>query len=78
MTATIVRKFDHWSYPRNGNLHNPTPYFRWFAYVDGVRVNGGDSTLAKAKAFLAEYYGHTTPTVVRDELPANPYSQSLR
>lgn len=77
-TATITREFDRWAYPKNGNLDNPTPYFRWIVRIDGQNVNGSDVTLAAAKSFLAEYFGITNPTIIRNPLPANPYSQKVR
>lgn len=75
-TATITREFERWAYPKNGNLSNPTPYFKWIARIDGENVNGSDRTLASAKAFLAEYFGITNPAVVRAPLPRNPYTRS--
>lgn len=77
-SARIVRKFARWAYPKNGNTGNPTPYFWWSAEIDGKNVNGSDRTLAGAKAFLAEYFGISDPTVVREPLPANPYDYPRR
>lgn len=76
-TATITREFDRWSYPRNGNLNNPTPTWRWVPRIAGEIVSGGDRTLAEAKAFLADYFGATNVTVIRNPLPANPYSRKF-
>jgi hypothetical protein len=75
MTATVVRKFDRWSYPRNGNLSNPTPYFRWVPCIDGSPVSGGGPSMQREVEFLAEYFDIDSINVVREPLPANPYSQ---
>lgn len=77
-TFQIIRKFDRWAYPKNGNLHNPTPYFRWESYVDGECVCSHDPSLARARALLRDYFGAETVTVTREPLPANPYSQASR
>lgn len=74
-TATITRKFDRWAFPKNGNTFNPTPYFRWIVEINGKNVNGSDTSLTSAKAFLAEYFGITNPTIVREPLPRKPYDR---
>ena len=73
-TATITRKFVDWSYPRNGNTHNPTPKFRWEVEVDGKTVTSADRTLASAKLFAKVYFGATAINIVREPLPRNPWS----
>lgn len=37
----LTRRHTGTAYARNGNVGNPTEYFRWDATVDGVQVNGG-------------------------------------
>ena len=42
------------SYPRNGNLHNPTPHYRYDLYLDGRLVDSSRSRKTLVKA-IAEY-----------------------
>jgi len=42
------------AYPRNGNVHNPTRYYRWDVFKDGKNVDGSFRTLREARA---EYPG---------------------
>ena len=44
----LIRRVSGYTYPRNGNLDNPTPRFAWDTYrVDGSRVG---SSITKAAA----------------------------
>jgi hypothetical protein len=36
---TITRYLAGYAYPANGNLHNPTPRYRWLLNVDGRIVD---------------------------------------
>jgi hypothetical protein len=35
----IERRFVDYAYPRNGNVGNPTPRYRWNLYLDGKLVD---------------------------------------
>lgn len=35
----LRRYLTGYSYPRNGNVHNPTPYYRWLLLLDGRIVD---------------------------------------
>lgn len=48
---TLKRILLGYAYPANGNLHNPTPQYRWVLYADGskaVDFAGTKRTLVKA------------------------------
>lgn len=53
--STIVKRIVGWSYPANGNAHNPTPRVYWQITKDGTIQHTGTRTLAAAKAFINEY-----------------------
>lgn len=36
---TIRRQLSGYAYPRNGNVHNPTPIYTWHLLADGQRVD---------------------------------------
>lgn len=36
----IERRLMGYAYPKNGNLLNPTPQYRWNLYLDGKLVDG--------------------------------------
>jgi hypothetical protein len=59
---SIRRTLVGYSYPANGNVHNPTPRFRWLLLVDGKIADSSSrkgSLVAAARehgpAYLAEF-----------------------
>ena len=36
---TLARRLVGYAYPRNGNLHNPTPRYRWNLCLNGKLVD---------------------------------------
>lgn len=36
---TLRRHLEGYAYPQNGNVHNPTPRYRWHLLVDGEMVD---------------------------------------
>jgi hypothetical protein len=39
---TITRHLVDYAYPANGNVHNPTPRYRWLLNLDGRMVDSDD------------------------------------
>lgn len=35
----IERRLVAYAYPKNGNVHNPTPRYHWWLYLDGRLVD---------------------------------------
>jgi hypothetical protein len=54
MECTIERTLYRYAYPRNGNAHNPSPYFRWTVSYKGRRV-GSQRSLKDAKSLAVEF-----------------------
>lgn len=57
----IVRYVERIAYPRNGNVSNPTVYYRW-----RCRAGGYFRTLHAAKQALREAFGTTTFVITRE------------
>ena len=84
-TIEITRVHVRTAYARNGNVGNPTQYFKWVAHVDGQSTNKFDRRadayeMARARVLGIKYvnnerlhrYVNVRPwTVVRDEMLAN-------
>lgn len=58
---TVTRRLSGYAYPRNGNVHNPTPRYVWLLKVDGITVDQGpkrvpliDAARNNGAAYLAE------------------------
>lgn len=55
---TIRRHLEGYSYPQNGNVHNPTPRYMWLLLVDGYLVDSGQrrrEMVEAARSHGAEY-----------------------
>ena len=39
---TVTRTLVGYAYPQNGNVHNPTPEYRWLLKLDGRLVDSDD------------------------------------
>jgi len=51
MTTAIIyaeKVLDRIAYPRNGNVHNPTKYYKWVGFVNGRRVTSPMRTKREA------------------------------
>jgi hypothetical protein len=53
MQFEIRKVITGYAYPKNGNLHNPTPRVAYFVYQDD-RLIGIDYRLRDAKQFIAD------------------------
>ena len=53
-SCSIERVVRRYAYPRNGNAHNPTPYYAWGVSYKG-RTVGMQNTLRDAQALAAEF-----------------------
>jgi hypothetical protein len=42
-TVTVERIVERYAYARNGNAHNPSPYYLYVALVDGKPATNGSS-----------------------------------
>jgi hypothetical protein len=54
MECTVERVLDRYAYARNGNAHNPTPYYIWTVSYKGRRV-GSQHSLKDAKSLAVEF-----------------------
>lgn len=51
--VAVIRRRWHVAYPKNGNAHNPTVYYRWDLVIDG-KSHGMNRTRTEALANAAE------------------------
>lgn len=52
----IIRRVVRVAYARNGNTHNPTPYYNWDVYYGGEIFARGCTTFQEAKDAVSDAY----------------------
>lgn len=52
---TTEKVLERTAYPRNGNVHNPTKYYRWSSFVNGKIVTSMQSTRRAAIEVAQDY-----------------------